>query len=157
MITKEIIIHHSASPLHTTVKEIDNWHKARWPQFKGSLGYWAGYHFIITSDGKITQTRRENEIGAHTIPNEGRLGICLTGNFQIDKPTPAQLKSLTELLEKIKKEYKLTDNDIYGHYEKSLTICPGNEMKIWLNKYRQVSILKRVVELLKRLLRSVEN
>lgn len=156
MIIKTIILHHSASDQNkTTIADIEAWHKLRWPGFISSLGWHIGYHFIITSSGKITQTRRENEIGAHAIPNEGRLGICLTGNFLTEYPTPEQLNSLGQLLERLKKDYGLTDEQIKGHLEVSQTLCPGDNFMLWLEKYRQVSRLKKMIEAIKRLIEAL--
>jgi N-acetyl-anhydromuramyl-L-alanine amidase AmpD len=147
MIPKEIVIHHTASSRdNTTVKNIDDWHKLRWADFRGSLGYWIGYHYVILGNGEVVQTRRDNEMGAHCIPNDGKIGIALTGNFDIEAPSEAQLNSLSPLLTKLKLNYGLTDNNIYGHWEKSATACPGREMKKWLLLTRQVSLLRKLID-----------
>ena len=146
MIPKEIIIHHTASNRdNTTLKDIENWHKARWFGFVSSLGYHIGYHFVIFSNGEIVQTRRENEVGAHAVPNEGRIGIALTGNFEEEKPTDEQLKSLNGLIERLKKDYKI---EVKGHREVSKTLCPGKELHRWLLLNRKISLLKKIVQLL---------
>lgn len=152
MIPTSILLHHSATNRdNTTLEDINNWHKAR--GFKSSsLGFYVGYHFVIFADGWTKQTRRENEIGSHTIPNEGKIGICLTGNFEIEMPTSAQLASLQELLERIKKDYQLDDSVIFGHGEKNKTLCCGKNLMIWLNSYRQISILKKIIMKLTELL-----
>jgi len=152
MIIREIIIHHTSSSRdNTTIKNINDWHKLRWPGFVSSLGYHIGYHYVILGSGEIIQTRRDNEMGAHSVPNDGRLGIALTGNFDIDSPSEAQLNSLSPLLTKIKLNYELADNNIYGHWEKSATACPGRGMKKWILLYRQVSILRKIIETLKKI------
>jgi N-acetyl-anhydromuramyl-L-alanine amidase AmpD len=156
MIVREIIIHHSASSRDkTTIQDIDAWHKLRWPDFKGSLGFWIGYHFVITGDGELTQTRRANELGAHCIPNEGKVGICLTGNFDIETPNPEQLITLQALIEKIKKEFNLTDKNLYCHKEKSLTACPGKKLIVWVESYRKLSFLEEQIRLIKKLIEAI--
>ena len=156
MIPKEIIIHHSASSRDkTTIKDIDSWHKLRWPNFQGSLGYWVGYHFVITGDGKITQTRRANEIGAHCIPNEGKVGICLTGNFEVETPNPEQMTTLQALIDRFKKEYNLTDKNLYYHKEKSTTACPGKNLIIWVENYRKLSFLEEQIRWIKKLIETL--
>ncbi len=155
MIPKFIIIHHSASDRDTTgVMAIDSWHRFRWPNFKSSLGYWVGYHFVITANGTITQCRRENEEGAHTLGgyNQKSIGICLTGNFETEQPTPAQLTSLQTLLDKVKKEYQIVDSNIKGHRQVWPTLCPGRNLQNWLEKYLQLSWLQREIARLKELL-----
>jgi hypothetical protein len=153
MIPRQIILHHSASSRDkTTIKDINAWHKLRWPDFKSSLGYFIGYHFVITADGTITKTRQSEEIGAHCIPNEGRVGICLTGNFDVETPTLRQLDSLGGLLVKLKSIYQLKDTDIFGHCELAKTACPGKNLFIWVKEYRQIGALQKIIIELKRLL-----
>ena len=55
----KIIIHHSASPLITTVDDIRDWHVHNngWSDI--------GYHYIILGDGSIEDGRPITKIGAH--------------------------------------------------------------------------------------------
>src|ERR1051325_8363136 len=97
-----IIVHHSASSRDgTTLQDINNWHKARsFPLSK--LGYYVGYHYVIFADGKMVQTRNEDEVGAHAKEggmNFKSIGICLTGNFEQEEPTIAQLDSLHKAID----------------------------------------------------------
>jgi hypothetical protein len=134
---KEIIIHHTASARDkTTIAQINAWHQARWPDFKSSLGYFVGYHLVITGDGTVTQTRKDTEMGAHTIPNNDKLGICLTGNFETEVPSEKQLNSLRTLLDKKKTEWGIDNTKIFGHKEKSPTACPGKSLFEWVKNYR---------------------
>ena len=136
MIIKQIVIHHTASSRdNTTLASVDAWHKARDFTFS-SLGYYVGYHYLILGTGEVIQTRRDNEIGCHSIPNDGKLGICLTGNFETETPSEAQLKSLKELLDKKLKEYNLDNWAIKGHRELSNTACPGKNLLIWVLQNR---------------------
>lgn len=156
MIPREIIIHHSASSRdRTTLGDIENWHKARWSDFVSSFGWHIGYHYVITADGQVTHTRKNSELGAHCPPNEGRIGICLTGNFDLEMPLPCQLNTLQSVLEELKGNYQLTDNNIFGHYQKGITACPGKNLIDWLNKYRQISFLRKQIEAIKRLIENL--
>lgn len=155
MIPKEIIIHHSVSSRDKTkIHDIEEWHKLRWPDFVSSLGWHIGYHFVITGDGKITQTRACSEMGAHSIPNEGRIGICLTGNFEEEEVTKEQTNSLVGLLERLKIELSLDDTKIFGHREKGKTLCPGKNLMKWVNLYRKVGFLQKQIQKLKDLISS---
>ena len=137
MTPKTIIIHHSVSNRDkTTLNNINEWHRVRF-NFKSSLGYFVAYHYVILGSGKIVQTRQDNEIGAHTIPNEGKLGICLTGNFEGEQPSQAQLSSLKNLLMNLKQAWNLTNNDIYPHNYYSATLCPGKNLLVWLDNYKK--------------------
>ena len=154
MIPKLIVLHHSVSSRdNTTLSDIDAWHRLRWPNFKSSMGYWVGYHWVIVGNGMAFQTRQNNEIGAHCIPNDGKVGICLTGNFEEEKPSPEQLNSLGVLLEKLKKDYNLTDKDIKGHRELSQTLCPGRYLMEWLKLYRQLGLIQQLIEKIKAFLK----
>ena len=148
MIPKQIVIHHSASRPHTSVAEINEWHKVRGFTLS-SLNFYVGYHYVILFDGSVIQTRRDNEIGCHTIPNEGKIGICLTGNFMTDIPTSDQIVSLTALTNKLKIMYNI--KEVYGHRDFSNTECPGDNLYIWVLQ-QKISWLKYLINLiLKRL------
>jgi N-acetyl-anhydromuramyl-L-alanine amidase AmpD len=123
MIPNCIVIHHSASRPGTTVAEIDAWHKVRGFTLS-QLGFYVGYHYVILEDGTCIQTRRDNEIGCHTIPNDGKIGICLTGNFMNYPPTQSQLVTLAALSSRIKIDYNI--KYIQGHRDFSITECPGD-------------------------------
>lgn len=154
MIPKQIIIHHTVSNRDkTTIAGIDAWHKLRWPDFISSLKYWIGYHYVILGNGEVCQTRRDNELGAHCVPNDGKIGICLTGNFEIERPSDAQLNALEPLLNKLKLVYKLGDENIFGHCQKSNTLCPGKYLMEWLNLYRKVNWLKQQIQRLLELIK----
>ena len=151
MIVKQIVIHHTASSRdRTTLQDVNAWHKLRWADFKSSLGYWVGYHYLITGDGKITQTRRDNEMGAHCIPNDGKIGVCLTGNFMTETPTQAQIDALKRVLGALLKTYGLKYTDIKAHRELSQTLCPGNNLVAILNKIKstneQISIFEKAID-----------
>lgn len=155
MIPKIIVIHHTASSRDwTTVADIDAWHKLRWPEMRSELGYYVGYHWVITADGTATQTRKETEIGAHCVPNNGRIGICLTGNFETEVPTREQLTSLNSLLIKTKIGYNIPDNQIFGHKELDLTLCPGKNLMKWITLTLKISVLQKLLKALQQLLAS---
>jgi hypothetical protein len=145
MIPKEIIIHHSASNMSTPIAEIDRWHKQRGFN-KSNLGFYVGYHFVILVDGKIIQTRSEYELGCHTIPNDGKIGICVVGNFEIDKPSIFQINSLTRLCEKLKKMYNISE--IKGHRDFNKTACPGKNLYLYVLKDR-LNFLQKLLNIIK--------
>lgn len=138
-----LIIHHTASPRDkTTLQNVNAWHYVRWPKFKSSLGFYIGYHFLITANGKISQIRRENETGAHCLANNMNsksIGICLTGNFSIETPTTKQGDSLAILLDNLKKKYDIPNKNILGHCQiaNAKTQCPGKNLLSWLEKYKK--------------------
>lgn len=72
-IFNSVIIHHSASPRSTTAAEIRSLHIGRgWHDI--------GYHWVIQEGGNVYVGRQLPRTGAHAPPNEGRIGICVTGD-----------------------------------------------------------------------------
>lgn len=104
----KIIVHHTAvsrkkAPLQ--FKATDDYHKQQF-NFKSSLGYYGGYHLFIEPNGTILRFRKDTEEGAHTIgQNRSSLAVCLTGNFDVEMPTPAQIDALRGVLSKWRASY----------------------------------------------------
>ncbi len=117
---KYIIIHHSAVSREKNPEQFDainNYHKRKgWGMI--------GYHYLIEPDGEIKVGRMEGQSGAHCIGhNYDSLGICLTGNFDIEDPTKEQEKSLKILLLDLLEGYK--NAQIKYHRDFANKTCPG--------------------------------
>ena len=178
---KYIIIHHSgglgednyASTKHLTAEDINRAHRLRWPDFKSSLGWWAGYHYIVESSGKTTRTRDIFEEGAHTKGhNMESIGICLVGNFNkhpqtghpIDKPTQEQENALRSLYGAITRQIgAIKPWNIVGHRYFSQTDCPGTGLPDnWarntiLDRATQLSIIQQMLAELVEALRKLKS
>ena len=108
-----IVIHCSATRCdqNFSVTSLIRWHEEK-------FGF-TGYHYYITRDGKIYQTRHENLVGAHAKGyNRHSLGICYEGGLDeqgksADTRTPMQKQALLTLLRRLKKEHP--DAEILGH------------------------------------------
>lgn len=131
-----IIVHHSggtaSNPLadssNYTVAMCDRDHKARGFGIS-SLGYHVGYQYIIEKDGKVTQCRKDDEEGAHTIgKNKNSIGIMLSGNFDATLPTAEQTESLKKLLLQKINEWDLHPNMIVPHRQFSQKTCYGKKL-----------------------------
>lgn len=86
-------------------------------------------------------TRLDSEEGIHAKGyNKGYIGICLLGNFQIELPTDKQLNALKEELTTICDGYGLSRNTIKGHRDVSNTLCPGEAIYEWLQKFKDYAI-----------------
>lgn len=78
-----------------------------------------GYHYYITRDGTVTQTRHEQLVGAHAIGyNSHSLGVCYEGGLDkdgnyADTRTRKQKRSLLTLLRRLKAEHP--EARILGH------------------------------------------
>ena len=140
-----IIIHHSAVSREKNSNQFDA--IERYHASKG-WGQNTGYHYLIESDGTIKQGRKENEIGAHCKEdnkNYDSIGICLTGNFDIEKPTVKQIKSLFRLIKDIKTRHDI--KEVNGHRKyATYKLCPGvlftDTMIKFLNKDMKIIIGK---------------
>jgi N-acetylmuramoyl-L-alanine amidase len=111
------IIHHSASTT-ATATDFARWHvdQRGWPGI--------GYHFVIEKDGTIKQTNYLTTVSYHTSEqNFTGVGICLSGNFEIEQPTAAQLASLRSLLGHLRST--VGNYPVWGHRDYTQTACPG--------------------------------
>lgn len=121
----QIIIHCSATPegKDFTTADIDRWHKAR--------GFRCiGYHFVIYRDGSVHVGRPIEQIGAHCSgKNTNSIGVCYIGGVATDGKTPkdtrtpAQKKSLRELVESLKRKYP--GATVHCHHEFANKACPS--------------------------------
>jgi|GEM_PF-1217388 len=127
-----IVLHHTLTDRDTTTFEaVNNYHKNLW-NFKSSLGYYIGYHYFITSDGKVYQGRNDWEIGAHCTQenkNYNGIGICLTGNFDNQQPSEAQKKSLKMLIKDLMAKHGIAKENLKFHRDyATYKSCPGNKI-----------------------------
>jgi N-acetylmuramoyl-L-alanine amidase len=128
----KIIIHHSASPLITTVDDIREWHVHNngWSDI--------GYHYIILGDGSIEDGRPITKIGAHCKgKNRYSIGVCVVGNFENITPTPQQVASMVKKINDLCATYKLTWENVYGHCDFSTTLCPGKSLYHVLSQFKK--------------------
>ena len=78
-----------------------------------------GYHYYITRDGQLYQTRHENLVGAHARHyNQHSIGVCYEGGITSngshdDTRTEAQKRAMLALLRSLKIDYP--DAQIIGH------------------------------------------
>ena len=121
-----IVIHCSATRCNVpfTPAQLEACHRAR--GFNG-----IGYHYYITRDGRVHNTRPLERAGAHAYGwNLHSVGICYEGGLSAEgKPadtrTTFQKASLLELLSTLRSRYP--DTVVKGHYQLSPTIrkaCP---------------------------------
>ena len=108
-----IVVHCSATRCnrHYTVMQLIRDHTDR-------FGF-TGYHYYITRDGTVTQTRHEQLVGAHAKGyNSHSLGVCYEGGLDkegktADTRTIRQKRALLQLLKRLKAAHP--DARILGH------------------------------------------
>jgi hypothetical protein len=122
---KYLVIQHSVLPGDFPPEKIANFlvEKKQWPGI--------GYHFYITSDGKIYQTNLLETVcyfaGSNVQYNPQGVCICFAGNFMEAVPTSAQLKSGGKLLAFLMQELHLPIGSIKGQKEFVITQSPGDQ------------------------------
>ena len=149
-----IVVHHSVSPRDASIEgteaSINNSHEERFrdPEtginnYKSSLGWYIGYHYIIYSTGEIRKYRMDNEVGVHCKEkgkNFDSIGICMIGDFskgpkRLDEyPSEAQLISLTKLCKKFQNIYNIPDANIRPHRYYALNSDGKPYKDCWGNK-----------------------
>ena len=100
----------------------------------------AAIHYVIRKDGTIERGRPLATVGAHAEgQNYHTVGINVTGNFEKEIPTPAQIHSLEGLVAWICKIYSIVPgpSTIVGHRDVNSTDCPGRNLYSLLPQIRK--------------------
>ena len=133
--TNRIVIHHTGSETDTdaSAAQIHDYH------INGNGWAGIGYHFVIRKDGMIERGRPEWSIGSHAYKNNSdTIGIHLSGNFNLAKPTDKQIESTAMLIANLCADYNIpTDlSHIIGHDECYVGVgktdgagCPGRNLQ----------------------------
>lgn len=144
--TDMIVIHHVGIPDgDTSAAAIHRAHLAN-----GWAGI--GYHYVIRKDGTIERGRPLATVGAHAYgENYHNVGINVTGNFDKEIPTQAQITSLEALLVSVCRIYDIDISvaTIVGHRDVNNTDCPGNNLYRLLPEIRDDVAVKLFEDKLK--------
>lgn len=85
-----------------------------------------GYHFVIDYAGRLWEGRSLSYEGAHvSSENESNIGVMLLGNFEKQKPSAAQLESLSTLTALLRRHFDIPGRRVYGHRDIGASACPG--------------------------------
>lgn len=122
-----IVVHHSASPLSTSAKQIHSWHTAKgWSD--------TGYHRVIEATGRVYDGRPLQLVGAHARGNNSNsIGICVVGDNTTEEHrwTLLQEGSLALTIKYYSDLYPLAQ--VCGHRDTrgASTECPGLDIGDW--------------------------
>lgn len=119
---KRVVIHHSLT-LSTAPGSNAQAYAKYHVENRGWPGI--GYHFVIDPDGTINETNKLTTVCYHVVNNNTpSVGICLSGNFDVEKPKQAQIIALVGLIRMINREVgrKL---EITEHNDFQNKSCPG--------------------------------
>lgn len=133
VIPNYIMLHHTAVSIKKNPDQFlatNRYHKQKWG-IKSMLGFYGGYHYEISAQGMVRQTRKEGERAVACWQrgmNDGRcIHICLDGNFDEEQPLPAQVFALRDLLRKICKTYAIPKKNVLFHSDFAKKTCPGKK------------------------------
>ncbi|MEK7725079.1 MAG: peptidoglycan recognition family protein [Acidobacteriota bacterium] len=97
------------------------------------------YHYYIAVDGKIAEGREINFAGDTNTEYDptGHALIVLEGNFETEKVSDEQQKSLEGMVIWLADKYKVSADKIKGHDDFAKTACPGKNLKVMLPILRE--------------------
>ncbi len=99
-----------------------------------------GYHFIIDYAGRVWEGRSLAYWGAHVAGhNEENLGVVLLGNFEHQRPSAAQVKSMEHLVHVLRARYRIPSHEVYGHIDLGQTLCPGRYLYPQVQRLSQMA------------------
>jgi hypothetical protein len=89
------------------------------------------YHFYIAVDGKIAEGRPIGFVGDTNTSYDptGHITIVVEGNFEIEKPSAAELASLKSLIVSLAAQYHIVPALIGVHSDFAQTACPGKNLE----------------------------
>lgn len=112
-------------------------------QYHRSRGFQdIGYHFAIDRQGRVWQLRSLKYQGQHVrYNNEHNIGVVVLGNFELQKPTQAQLDRIKTFGNLLRKQYNLPISRVKTHQEIVRTECPGEYMQPYMVRIRREGLI----------------
>jgi hypothetical protein len=97
-----------------------------------------GYHFVVDRAGRVWEAREAKYQGAHVRGNnEHNIGVMCLGNFDIQSPSPEQLRSLVSVLKSLQSYYNVPLSKVKTHQEINPTACPGKVLQAYMLQIRK--------------------
>jgi N-acetyl-anhydromuramyl-L-alanine amidase AmpD len=104
------------------------------------------YHYVIDPAGRVWAARDIKYLGKHVrdwkgVDNRtGNVGVMLLGNFELQRPTAAQVTATQKFVMDLQKKHRVPKQKsvagvrskevgVFMHCELSPTECPGDNMK----------------------------
>ncbi len=128
---KMVTLHHAGDP-KPMMPEDDPIKKLQGLQSWGmrDKNWWdLPYHFLISIDGTIYEGRDYHYVGETNTKYDPEGHFLISVMDDLQEPTPAQIKSITDLMAWAIQENKLSIDKIYGHCDFADTGCPGKNLK----------------------------
>lgn len=137
---KALVVHHTAIQVTGDKRSGVERMRALYQYHSQNRGWGdIGYHYIIDEDGHIFEGKSGGPfvVAGHAYCNNvGTIGVALLGNFEVEQPEQAQIKSLQWLLNDLASTYDIDVSKtvthqgkkmpaIVGHRDLLQTDCPG--------------------------------
>lgn len=104
-----------------------------------------GYHYIVDPLGRVWQGRPTHFQGAHVRDhNERNLGVLALGNFERQRPTRAQVRTVARFVAEQMRRHRVPLVQVHTHRELTSTLCPGRHMQRAMNRLRSRGELARL-------------
>jgi len=141
---ERITVHHEGwTPVYyddyaTTLKRMDQIRRSHLERLgAGDIGY----HFVIDRAGRLWQGRDLAYQGAHVHDhNPHNVGVMCLGNFDLQRPTDAQLTTLKPTLAALMKQFRVANKNVFTHQELNPTECPGRALQANMVSLRKAGI-----------------
>lgn len=147
-----IVIHctdFSESLRYDQLNQTNSYHKSEgFP--KSSLGYYVGYHYLITG-GKEYQCRLDTDVGAHCNSsvnslsmNYQSIGVCWGGDGDVEYPSPEHYRLLKERIRALMRDFGIPKENVRFHRAfNTKKTCPGSLLtEEWLNNLLKDDVVK---------------
>lgn len=133
-----ITVHHSvySSSSDSLSASIDSVRRIQREHIQGQAYADIGYHYLIDRAGRVIEGRELRWQGAHAGGNNnvGNVGICLLGNFEVEKPTAAAIQSLDRLVYELQSKLNIPRRNVRPHKAWKETACPGQHLMPWFTR-----------------------
>lgn len=148
---KLLVVHHTAIQVAGDDRNSEERMRDLYAMHANGRGWGdIGYHYVIGDDGKIYEGKVGGDyiVGGHVYcGNVGTIGISLMGNFEVEKPTQAQMRALQWLLITLSQRYRIDPDGttvfhgkkmptVVGHRQLLPTDCPGYYVAETLDQVR---------------------
>jgi hypothetical protein len=145
-VIKRLTVHHAGTQSGVTgpaqIRGWQEWHMVGqgWPDL--------AYHVVIGVDGKIYEGRDLSYRGdtGTSYDTTGHFLVVVEGNFEVERPTPAQWESLVVVLAWAAERYEVSPGTISGHGDHAATLCPGQHLEHRIHSGELASAVQTLID-----------
>ena len=141
---RSLVLHHTQTPNEAPAMEQARLRSVR--RFHMVEKGWGevAYHYFIGASGKIYEGRDSEYAGdsGTQYDLDGRLLVCLLGDFSKTKPKEEVIASLIRFVAAKLHEHGLTPGDVVTHRMVAATDCPGEAMQKWFEEDGAIAIAR---------------